>query len=147
MMAEAKKNVPDIQVIPFEPDMQKWIMHALNLTLYLCSDGIECPASSNGVHFPASPLPQKTKKGIRLFPPDKMRIWHIGGETGRIMREPRGSMSKDNPHGSPSPHIRRAHWHGFWSGTIKAKPGIESKPRRFDLRWMPPIPVGMKDDE
>ena len=146
MMAEAKRNVPEIQPLPFDAEMQKWITHALNLTLYLCSDGIEWPASGNGGQAPASPHPKKTKKGIRLFPPNQMRIWHIGGETGRIMRESRGT-SKDNPHGSPSPHIRRAHWHGFWSGTIKPKPGIEPKPRRFELRWMPPIPVGLKEDE
>ena len=147
MMTEAKRNAPEIKLIPFDAEMQKWITHALNLTLYLCSDGIEWPTSGNNGQAPSSPHPQKTKKGIRLFPPDKMRIWHIGEEFGRVMRESREYAPKEGPHGSPSPHIRRAHWHGFWSGTIKPKPGIESKPRRFDLRWMPPIPVGMKDDE
>lgn len=147
MMTEAKRNEPEIELLPFDSEMQKWIMHALNLTLYLCSDGIEWPSSGNSGQAPSSPRPQKTKKGIRLFPPDKVRIWHIGEKLGRVMRESREYAPKKGPHDSPSPHIRRAHWHGFWSGTIKPKPGIASRPRRFDLRWMPPIPVGMKEND
>ena len=40
MMTEAKRNAPEIKLIPFDAEMQKWITHALNLTLYLCSDCI-----------------------------------------------------------------------------------------------------------
>ena len=33
----------------------------------------------------------------------------------------------------PRPHVRRAHWHGFWSGPR------ESDARKLSLKWLPPI--------
>lgn len=36
----------------------------------------------------------------------------------------------------PKPHIRRTHWHGFWSGSMEGQ-------QRFGLRWLPPIAVNV----
>ena len=80
-----------------------------------------------------------------MYPPDKPRIWHIGEEIGRTIRMYREQSSRQYQ-GSPRPHMRRAHWHGFWSGTIKSKEGVEPIPREFNLRWLPPIPVAMNDE-
>ena len=42
----------------------------------------------------------------------------------------------------PRAHVRRAHWHGFWTGPRDPERAEE---RRFDLRWLPPIPVAVDD--
>lgn len=50
-------------------------------------------------------------------------------------------------HAGPRGHVRRAHWHGFRSGPRKRDDGsvIPTAQRRFDLRWLPPIPVNLPD--
>lgn len=48
-------------------------------------------------------------------------------------------MVVDESTASPSPHIRRAHWHSYWMG-----PRQEGHPdRKPVLKWLPPIPVAM----
>lgn len=53
----------------------------------------------------------------------------------------------DGTHAGPRGHIRRAHWHGFRSGAMKTPAGdpIPAELRRFDVRWLPPIPVNLDD--
>nr|DAR40120.1 MAG TPA: hypothetical protein [Caudoviricetes sp.] len=36
-------------------------------------------------------------------------------------------------HASPVPHVRRAHWHHFWTGARG------SDARELILRWIPPV--------
>ena len=45
------------------------------------------------------------------------------------------------------PHVRRAHWHTFLSGARLREDGsaIPSSARRRELRWMPPVPVNVRD--
>lgn len=43
-------------------------------------------------------------------------------------------------HKGPRPHIRRAHWHGYWLGP-------RAGGQRFELRWLPPIAVALKEEE
>ncbi|MDR1660399.1 MAG: hypothetical protein LBR94_08720, partial [Desulfovibrio sp.] len=44
-------------------------------------------------------------------------------------------------------HIRRAHWHGYWTGPRKPRPDIpeERQWRRFSYRWLHPMLVGGDD--
>ena len=80
------------------------------------------PRSRSPVPGSVCPLvrkPQKTKKGMRIFPPGSAQP--LGGrvsprgcvETGVV-----GARTSDHTgtHASPRPHIRRAHWHSFWVG-------------------------------
>lgn len=100
----------------------------LNLVLYVCSDGVEF----TGAHKPPPPTPKRTKKGWRLFPAQKSRIWELGKATGDVIRQ---SVRKDDNgmRSGPSPHIRRAHWHTFYKGTGESK-------MQF-VKFLPPIPV------
>jgi hypothetical protein len=56
----------------------------------------------------------KTKQGWRLFQAQKPTLWNVGESIATKMRSHAtvalGSRQK-------SAHIRRAHWHGFWSIT------------------------------
>lgn len=114
----------------------KWqsmhIQHCLSLLLYLCSDEPDIERVEN--ELPHRPKPKKTKKGLRLFPPKKPKVWdigqHVAEQLAQLPPEPTGE-TRD----SPRAHIRRAHWHGYWTG----KKGTSE--RKFIYHWLPPMVI------
>jgi hypothetical protein len=109
----------------------------MSLLLYLCSQNAEI---GDGARRPSNPEPKRTKAGWRLFPPDRPTTWDVGVRLGSALRAAYHAeqTGQGGAHAGPRPHIRRAHWHGYWVGPRDGE-------RRFDLRWMPPIPVNLKD--
>lgn len=109
----------------------------LSLILYLCSERPDW--SGEG---PRNPDPKRTRRhGLRLYPADKIAVWDVGVRLGASLRrayEAEQTGAQGGTHASPRAHVRRPHWHGFWSGPRDGD-------RRFDVRWMPPIPVGVRD--
>lgn len=115
----------------------------VSVLLYLCSQTAEFRQAGEVIsRRPGNPEYTKTKKGWRLFPPDRPKIWHVGERLGKAIRD---AQAADHPrqHGDdragPRPHVRRAHWHSFWTG---AKDAV----RKIVLKWLPPIPVAMEED-
>lgn len=109
----------------------------LSLVLYLCSQAAEV---GDGTRRPSRPSPKCVKSGWRLFPADVPTTWEVGVRMGATLR--RAAYAADTHRGgtnlAPRPHVRRAHWHGYWSG-----PKIG--PREFELKWLPPIAVNVED--
>ena len=118
----------------------------VSLVLYLCSVGSDLRDQSGNAAVPVKPRPIKTKKGIRIFPAERQRIWEVGSRIGaaleRAYAKERNSGTEEGNHASPRPHIRRAHWHTFLTGP-RNKPD-EQKPV---VKWLPPIPVAMGNVE
>lgn len=120
----------------------------ISLLLYLCADGAEI---GDGSRAPVRPVPKKTKSGPRLFPPEQQTVWDVGVRIGAALR--RGYHAAETAsgtgdgHASPRAHVRRAHWHGFRSGPMKAPDGspIPAAARDFRVKWLPPIPVNIDD--
>ena len=111
----------------------------VSLLLYIASQVSEI---GDGGKAPAIPKPKKTKKGWKLFPPDKPNTWDVGVRMGAALRAARQrtegkQQSTDAARASVKPHIRNAHWHTFIKGNGENK-------TRF-LKWLPPIPVKMAD--
>lgn len=106
----------------------------VSLLLYVCSNGMEY----SGNHPPSYPQPKRTKKGWHLFPAVKPRVWNLGEKVGNAIRGARNLQSERK---GPAPHIRRAHWHGYWSGPRAGK-------QEFNLKWLPPtiIAAGIDDE-
>jgi hypothetical protein len=108
----------------------------LSLLLYLCADE---PEIGDGSIRPANPLPSKTRKGPRFFPPDKAMVWDVGVRMGAVLRHgaelrSAGDADEQGAGGaSPRAHIRRAHWHTYLVGSGRAE---------RQLRWIPPVLVG-----
>ena len=50
----------------------------VSLVLYLCSQAAEVRVGGGGVQRPFPPQPVKTKKGLRLFPPERPTPWEVG---------------------------------------------------------------------
>jgi len=109
----------------------------LSLMLYLCSDEADF-----GGRKPERPRPKKTKKGTRMASPDAPTVWDVGVRIGAALRAARGeerAESEGGTHASPRPHVRRAHWHTYWTG-----PKASQRPV---VRWLSPMLVGVSKGE
>lgn len=111
----------------------------LSLLLYLCSVNGEI---GDGDRRPVRPRSTKTKKGLRLFPPNKPTTWDVGIRMGAALRKARemsGAAETKNTEGkqrsAPRAHVRRAHWHGYWTGPRDGD-------QKFTLKWISPVLVG-----
>lgn len=127
--------------------MDDGLVQSLNLLIYVCSYGFWGAASNEpGLVTQTRAAPRKVKGIWRFFPPDKPTIRKIGDEFGELIRKYNKARQQEasEHHASPRPHIRRAHWHGYWQGPIKKE---SEKPRQFNVRWLPPIPVGKIDED
>ena len=115
----------------------------VSILLYLCSDGADIKSDDVKIQQPVKALPKKTKRGLRYFPPDKPTVWKVAFTIGNALEQARSRSSEDSgagTHASPTPHIRKAHWHSFWKG-----PKDSPAKRYMVVYWLPPIPVGIKD--
>ena len=126
----------------------------VQLVLYLCARNAEIRRGDGLPGTPRIPDPTPTRHGPRWFPPDRPRIWEAGYHIGPALRAsypaaPAAPVAPVTPtadaspgsgsHASPRPHIRRAHWHAFWTGPRQG-------PRQLTVQWLPPIPVGVGPD-
>lgn len=118
------------------------ISHLLSVLLYLCSTSADYrDASGSAGGLRKKPVPKKTKKGLRTFPPDRPTVWETGHRMGASLRAAREREERAGGEGTArgqalKPHWRRAHWHGYWTGP-RDIPGE----REFVLKWLPPIAV------
>ncbi|MFA5633360.1 MAG: hypothetical protein WC997_17840 [Porticoccaceae bacterium] len=142
--AEARKNAASAGIhVPGldNPDAVQAtgaaIQPLLAMVLYLCSDEPEIDDQEAPGERPARPKPTRTKKGWRLFPPKKPRIWTVGEKIGSVLRDAQQGEASGR---AVRPHLRRAHWHGFWTGPRDGE-------RKFIYKWLPPTVVaGARDD-
>jgi len=120
-------------------EMRVQIEPLVSLALYLCARNAEI---GDGTRLPKNPKPTKTKRGLRIFAPDKPTIWDVGVRLGAALRdamsrEVSAGSSGGGTHASPRAHVRRAHWHHFLMGPRDADV------RKYVLKWLPPIPVNL----
>ena len=136
MFSEAEKQACALGV--FSPDKSDTAVQAigasvnplLSLVLYLCSEEPDVEDREQPAAQPAYPAPKKTKRGWRLFPANKPRMWEVGRTFGaKLHRRSEGTTDR-----KVTPHLRRAHWHGYWRGPKHGE-------RKFFYRWIPPVLV------
>ena len=118
----------------------------ISVILYLCSVAADIADSRGKRERPGNPLPKKTKKGMRVFPATGNTTWLVGYRVGATLRKGAGGEyaeagagvgTRPSTHASPRPHIRRAHWHSYWTGPRK-----EPAKRRLMVKWIHPVLVG-----
>jgi hypothetical protein len=138
---EAVKNAVVLGVA-YEKDMEVVQVRAseinplISLLLYICSEEPEIDDEREPGASPSRPQPKKTKHGWRLFPPKRPRIWTAGKATGQRLRE---ATEVDETGKAIRPHLRRGHWHGFWTGPKTEK-------QKFVYKWLAPMMVGGTND-
>ena len=110
----------------------------VSLLLYLCSDEPEIDDDRQPGVSPIRPEATKTKRGWRLFAPDRERYWVVGKPLGEVIRRGRAEASAAG-HRTVRPHIRRGHWHGYWLGPRDGE-------RRFAYHWLPPMVIAAGEE-
>lgn len=138
-VSEAAKQAKSVGVVMgVSPDITQNIASQINplvsMLLYLCSEEPEIDDSREPGTSPVRPSPKKTKKGWRLFPPDKPRYWSVGTDTGSQLRQ---AIAGDSTGRTVRAHLRRGHWHGFWTGPRHGE-------QKFVYRWISPLVAGGK---
>lgn len=111
----------------------------ISLLLYICSDAPEIDNEREPGTAPKRPKPTKTRRGWRLFPAEKPRVWTLGRQIGQQLRTAAGDLTQQTGRGV-KPHLRRGHWHGYWTGPRDGE-------RRFIYKWLMPIAIGAQDGE
>lgn len=139
--SEARKNATkqsQLGEIPDNPhDQAQELYPLISLLLYVCSDGVEYQDRET----PANPALKRTKKGLRLFPASRIRVWNLGDKTGKNLERLTAMHSSQGERKGPKPHIRRAHWHTFYAGPRN----LEKRETR--VKWIPPLLVASSDEE
>jgi hypothetical protein len=105
----------------------------LSLALYLCQ---EAPDLGGVAPRPPAPL-VRVKGGKKVFPPGEPLILPTGWRWGKAIRLARERREREPsaPTGRRvAPHVRRAHWHLYWTGEGSRKDPSRAKPL---LRWVP----------
>jgi len=130
--------------------MEPALHRMMTLALYLCAQNADVGKEAD---HPGNPLPTKTKRGLRVLPREKVRMWDVGARIGAELRSsadpvtlteegitlPPGEESEDvaavpespdpSQRARPRPHARRAHRHRYW---IKDENGE----RRLISKWV-----------
>lgn len=108
----------------------------LSLLLYLCADEADYTRPPH-----AKIVRSKAVDNQRIMIiPENVRTWEVGERIGAALRQAKAhadtaSMPDDTmPHQRPRPHIRPAHWHGYWTGPKDGE-------RKFTLKWIAPTLV------
>jgi hypothetical protein len=127
--------LPSLEDVPGIVD-RLWPL--VSRVLYLCVDEPDL----GGTDRPRRPQPTRTKQGYKLFPADSVRRWDVGTRIGAALRSARERYEREDREAltsgraRPRPHVRRAHFHGFWTG-----PRADESKQELRVRWLPPIPV------
>lgn len=107
----------------------------LALLLYLCSEEPDTAAPRRHV------LPKRDRRGQVITPPLKPQTWDVGlrfGSKYRAWKQAHYSAGEGSGDGKQKrPHVRRAHYHGYWYGPKK-----DGAPQKYKVRWLSPILVG-----
>ncbi len=134
-MEKNKFDVSEERVEREFSSISSWVRRLLPLVLYLCTDEPEVESPDVPDWQPQSPGLKKIRGEMRLMPSRKVHHFMVGRKTGDALRAARKQVHSHDGRGV-TPHIRRAHWHGFWTGPRK---GPQAADQKFVLRWLPPI--------
>ena len=122
-------------------------IEALQLVLYICSENAEIRENED-----QAKIYRKSDRIVDKY--RELRKWDVGVKTGIILRAAEKRGRENNPDSEPEtaentrsynrihkarPHVRRAHWHHFWTGSGGNK--------KLILRWVSTILVNAGDGE
>lgn len=97
------------------------------LTMYACSDEPDL----------INVTPPASLRASGKFKGSDLKMHDLGIRIGAALRTHRTTSGNATGTGNPvTPHVRRAHWHRFWTGPRDGE-------RHLVLRWLPPIPVNL----
>ncbi len=100
-----------------------------SILLYLCTDAPDVRRHQIGTGDARSPR--------RAGQPAVLEVgWRLGAAL-RSARQQHGSTGAGDSERRVTPHLRRAHWHSYWTG-----PRSDPEARELQLRYVAPVQVG-----
>lgn len=119
-------------------EVAEYVRPLLSLVLWICSDAPEIDSERQPGTSPSRPAEKKVKRGWRIFPASHEKIWTVGKTTGEQLRTARSEIhgNAETTGRTVATHLRRGHWHGYWTGHRNAP-----AERRFVYRFLHPILV------
>jgi hypothetical protein len=136
-LALREKNLGIVATKEDQQQFQGLFSFAIPLITYLCAQNRDIDGE-----LAVEPMPSKTKRGPRLFPPQRTSIAEVGTRIGSALRmhrqAPPSNGAGTGTGAAMPPHVRRFHWHAFWTGP-RDKPEL----RKRVLHFLPPIPVNL----
>lgn len=118
--------------------VERGIFQAVNLLMRMCASGF-VSQKHQSFNMTNKAHSGTDKKDWRFFAADRPHIHVIGADHGSQTIKGRSGYPCNR--NAPKPHMRRAHFHAYWSGSIK------EGTRKLNLRWLPPIPIAMKEEK
>lgn len=110
------------------------LRRTMQLVLYICAQNAEItPSPEQASHT------KRSSAGVIVDRYAEIRKWDVGIRVGNAVRNYRRQQETTpvddlvRTHASPRPHMRRGHWHHFWTGP-KNKPAE----RKLILQWVAP---------
>jgi hypothetical protein len=111
----------------------RYVSPVVGCVLYLCSEDQDIVG--DGLPGPVPGI--RTKRGWKEVAAPSVRVWDVGWRVGKMLAEARAREGEGRPvesRSSPRPHVRRAHWHHYWTGPRDGE-------RKLVLRWLHPVLV------
>jgi hypothetical protein len=132
------KTLRDLN-LPTPEKLTSYLEPVISLVLYICSE----EPDFGGENLPSRATSRRIRGKERFFPPDRPPVWDVGVRLGSAIRtyqkhreDDSGSSETQN---KKRPHLRRAHWHSFWTGQrTEGSPGT-----KLVVKWVPPVPVNL----
>lgn len=133
--------------VPALPDRSREIAReiapVISTLLYLCTTEAEVRDARGTDRRPTIPSVRRDKRGRpRVYGAQDATTWETGYRLGAALRRAQEAAERstegEEAGRTVTPHVRRAHWHTVLSGP-------RDRERRRDLRWYPPIAVGLDD--
>lgn len=119
------------------------VRQALPLVLYLCSANAEMRNDRTGKEWRGSfPKVARNKKGEPVFlqpaEPEQIQVgYRIGAKLEAARERERKEYAESGRR--VTPHLRRAHFHSYWTGPRDGE-------RKILIKWVAPILVGAAED-
>lgn len=120
---------------------KKFVKQILQVILYILAQNAEITPSSEQAMY--------TRRGKTIKDKySEIRKWDVGVRIGAAIRQQRireQSEQKEHTktnHNSPRPHMRRGHWHHFWTG-----PKTQPEERKLVLKWLSPMAIAANPED
>ncbi len=100
-----ERAMPEAQSKVLMESIGSSLQTILSLILYLCSEEPEIESKKQSGERPSYPKYTQTKKGLRLFPAEKPRIWNVGNRIGKKLKNAEFQSDQEGIR-SIKPHLR-----------------------------------------
>lgn len=97
---------------------ERTIRQVLPYILYIISDKPDIQGINKEEHKAVNVQEVHKKGEVRLFPANKVTEWNVGNNIAEKIKQYCSSASNG---GTVRPHIRRGHWHTYWTGSRSGK--------------------------